>query len=233
MISNNLIRFKFLFYTDTTSFLAMPQPAVRKIQKAQLQSFALAGAPKARTAYALFLRDQYPEYDQAGLTNRQRISSISRSWKVLSPDVKDKYRGMALEESKMRQKHIVTKINERSMPLSSLSEVSENEASSVATLGNFVLESQPQIGELLAARHKVLQWQALVKLNNNKSSELQILRDICSQPKFRGTGVMQPIEWDDSSCSPRWNICAKNSPGVLGRRWGHPTMSCRSFLHPA
>ena len=182
----------------------MPQPAVRKTQKAQLQSFALAGAPKARTAYVLYLRDQYHQFDQAGLTNRQRISSISRSWKVLSPEVKDKYREMALEESKMRQKHIETKINELSMPLSSLSEVSENEACSVATPGNFVLEYQPQIGELLAARHKVLQWKALVKLNNNKSNELQILRDICSQPKFRGTGVMQPIEWDDSSCSPRW-----------------------------
>lgn len=37
----------FLFYTDTTRFLAMPPPGVRRAEKAQLQKFAAVDAPKS------------------------------------------------------------------------------------------------------------------------------------------------------------------------------------------
>ena len=76
------------------------QRRVRKTsEKAQLYSFAVVDAPKARTAYALYLQDQYTQYqNSAGLTSQQRIALISRSWKVLSPDVKDKYHERAIEE---------------------------------------------------------------------------------------------------------------------------------------
>ena len=36
------------------------------------------------------------------------------------------------------------------------------------------------------------------------SNEFSILRDICSQRGFDGTGVMQLIEWGDSTYSPCW-----------------------------
>ncbi len=149
------IQFKFLFYTDTTCFLAMQRRVKKRDEKAQLYSFAVVDAPKARTAYALYLRDQYAQYNSAGLTNQQRISLISRSWKVLVPDVKDKYYEMAREEKRRQQTHIDTKINELSTPLlpSRLPKVSVN-TSAVAMIVDFVLEQGCQIGVLMASHHK-------------------------------------------------------------------------------
>ena len=179
---------------------------VRKNEKAQLHSFAVVDAPKARTAYALYLKDQYPQYNNSGMSNQQRISVISRSWKVLAPNVKDKYQERAREESIRRHTHIDTKINVLSTPLSPsrLPQVTES-TSSVTMIGGFVLEQKCQIGILLAGRHKMFQWKACVKLMDDMSKELAVLRSISRElDVFDWTGVLQLIGWGDSNDIPSW-----------------------------
>ena len=132
---------------------------------------------------------------------------------MLSPNVKDKYRERALAEKMGRETHIQSKMNELSTPLLSSSSSSplpkakdyprSFTKSSVAMIGNFVLEQQCQIGVLRAGHHKVLQWKAWVKLID-MSNEFKILSEIGRQRDYDGTGVMQLIEWGDSAASPCW-----------------------------
>ena len=177
---------------------------VRRAEKVQLQKFAAVDAPKSRTAYALYLQDQYPQHNNAALTNRDRIALISRSWKVLAPDVKERYRQRSQEECRQRHAHIQTKISQLSAPLSSsrLPTVSAFK-SSVTTIGNFALDQQCQIGALIAGHHKLLQWKEWVKLTD-LSNEFAILKAVINQRKFDGTGVMLLSDWGDSADSPCW-----------------------------
>ena len=212
----------------------MPTLGVRRAEKAQLQKFAEVDAPKSRTAYPLYLQDQYPQH--MDLTTQQRIALISRSWKVLAPDVKDRYRQRSQEECKKRHQHIQTKISQLSAPLSSLSsQVPTVSAfkSSVTTIGNFALDQQCQIGALIAGHHKVLEWKAWVKLTD-MSNEFAILKAVCSQRNFGGIGVMLLCDFGDSADNPCWlsfEYVPRSLQACLAE--DHPTMACRSFIHPA
>ena len=142
---------------------------------------------------------QYPQHNNAALTNRDRIALISRSWKVLAPDVKERYRQRSQEECRQRHAHIQTKISQLSAPLSSsqLPTVSAFR-SSVTTMGNFALNQRCQNGALIAGHHKLLQWKAWVKFID-MSNEFAILKAVINRRKFDGTGVR-----GDSADSPCW-----------------------------
>ena len=81
-------------------------------------------APKARSAYALFLSEKYPEISSPG-RQRETLSQIGKMWRELPEDQKKVFEERSKAEFQRKQEHVDRTLDTLVTPLASLPASSE------------------------------------------------------------------------------------------------------------
>ena len=158
-------------------------------------------APKARSAYALFMQARYPAL-QLELGHRQQIvSKIGREWREMGETEKELYRAMSQSEFERRKSHLEQSFGSEEQP--SLAELDAS-----GSIGSFVVASEDphpgtgRFGRVLFVRHRKFGHMALAKIFDGKSSaedELAVLEKLAGLTN--SVGVMQMLEH-----GPQWAV---------------------------
>ena len=124
-------------------------------------------APKARSAYALFLSEKYPEISSPG-RQRETLSQIGKMWRELPEDQKNVFEERSKAEFQRKQEHVDRTLDTLVTPLASLP------ASSETTFGPYQLFksevfgdcpiSSGSFGQVMVVRDKGFLSFALVKV---------------------------------------------------------------------
>ena len=78
----------------------------KKELKQEAKLAAISSAPKARSAYALFLSSRYEEFRSQGTDRRMIISQVAQEWRVMSAESRGVWIAKSKDEKSKRQRQI-------------------------------------------------------------------------------------------------------------------------------
>ena len=144
----------------------IPDPK-RKVSKRRAKEICNEFLPKRRTAYALYVRDKYPNVratlPNEGRSQNQAVKIVSQMWASLSEAEKQPYLQQEAQEKRQRQQALESLFPDAHVPGGNCQMLQDD-----ATMGNFRVDSAGQAlwqgaaAAAFKATHKVMLFDAMV-----------------------------------------------------------------------